>query len=74
MPFPLHGGTERRPCTITKKENKHGGILGIGGIFFKSANKQQVKEWYAKHLGLADSGHGDSSCRSVKKTIRKVSR
>jgi len=58
MPFP-HGGTELRPRTITKKENKHGGILGIGGIFFKSATKQQVKEWYAKHLGLADSGHGD---------------
>src|SRR5205085_8861318 len=28
------------------------------GIFFKPANKQQMQEWYAKHLGLADSGHG----------------
>ena len=23
-----------------------GRILGIGGIFFKSANQQQVREWY----------------------------
>src|SRR5436853_906566 len=38
--------------------SQQGRILGIGGIFFKSANKQQMQEWYAKHLGLADSGHG----------------
>src|ERR1041385_7534180 len=38
--------------------SQQGRILGIGGIFFKSANQQQMKEWYAKHLGLADSGHG----------------
>ena len=35
-----------------------GRILGIGGIFFKSAKQQQMKEWYAKHLGLEDSGYG----------------
>jgi len=37
-----------------------GRILGIGGIFFKSANQQQTKEWYAKHLGLEDNlgGYG----------------
>ena len=38
--------------------SQQGRILGIGGIFFKSANKQQMQEWYGKHLGLADSGHG----------------
>jgi hypothetical protein len=32
-------------------------IVGIG-IFFKSANQQQTKEWYAKHLGFVDSGYG----------------
>ena len=36
---------------------QQGRILGIGGIFFKSANQQQMKEWYAKHLGLGESGH-----------------
>jgi predicted enzyme related to lactoylglutathione lyase len=38
--------------------SQKGKILGIGGIFFKSANQKSVKEWYEKHLGLADSGHG----------------
>ena len=38
--------------------SQQGRILGIGGIFFKSADQQQMKDWYAKHLGLADSGHG----------------
>jgi catechol 2,3-dioxygenase-like lactoylglutathione lyase family enzyme len=40
--------------------SQQGRIIGIGGIFFKSANQQQLKEWYAKNLGLADNlgGHG----------------
>lgn len=35
-----------------------GRVVGIGGIFFKSANQQQMKEWYAANLGLADTGRG----------------
>ena len=38
--------------------SQQGRILGIGGIFFKSANKPQLQDWYARNLGLADSGHG----------------
>src|ERR1041384_1576500 len=38
--------------------NERGRILGIGGIFFKSASPQQTREWYAQHLGLADKGGG----------------
>jgi catechol 2,3-dioxygenase-like lactoylglutathione lyase family enzyme len=38
--------------------SESGRILGIGGIFFKSANQQQMREWYGKHLGLADKGGG----------------
>src|SRR5215470_12224192 len=38
--------------------SQQGRIVGIGGIFFKSANQKEMKEWYGKHLGLADSGHG----------------
>jgi catechol 2,3-dioxygenase-like lactoylglutathione lyase family enzyme len=38
--------------------NERGRILGIGGIFFKAANQQQTREWYAKHLGIADKGGG----------------
>ena len=37
--------------------SQRGRILGIGGIFFKSANQQEMKEWYATHLGLGGSGH-----------------
>jgi catechol 2,3-dioxygenase-like lactoylglutathione lyase family enzyme len=40
------------------KVEQHGRILGIGGIFFKSANRDQMREWYATHLGLADKGQG----------------
>jgi len=46
--------SQKRKPTMSQQ----GRILGIGGIFFKSANQQQMKEWYAKHLGFADSGHG----------------
>jgi catechol 2,3-dioxygenase-like lactoylglutathione lyase family enzyme len=38
------------------KTELHGRILGIGGVFFKSANRDQMREWYSKHLGLADKG------------------
>jgi catechol 2,3-dioxygenase-like lactoylglutathione lyase family enzyme len=56
------------------KTEPRGRILGIGGIFFKSANRDQMREWYAKHLGLADKGggamlpwreHGDSQKEHV---------
>src|SRR6185312_7931022 len=40
------------------KMEQRGRILGIGGVFFKSANRDQMREWYARHLGLADKGAG----------------
>ena len=40
------------------KVEQRGRILGIGGIFFKSANRDQTREWYSKHLGLTDKGSG----------------
>ena len=40
------------------KMEQRGRILGIGGVFFKSANRDQMREWYSKHLGLADNGSG----------------
>src|SRR5215471_86416 len=40
------------------KTEQRGRILGIGGVFFKSANRDQMREWYAKHLGLVDKGQG----------------
>src|SRR2546423_8323323 len=40
------------------KVEQRGRILGIGGVFFKSANRDQMREWYSKHLGLADKSQG----------------
>ena len=40
------------------RTEQRGRILGIGGVFFKSANRDQMREWYSKHLGLADKGQG----------------
>lgn len=33
-------------------------VTGIGGIFFKSKNPKETKEWYGKHLGLAITEYG----------------
>ena len=46
------------PSKPPVKLEPRGRILGIGGVFFKSANRDQMREWYAKHLGLADKGYG----------------
>jgi len=40
------------------KTEQRGRIIGIGGVFFKSANRDQTREWYSKHLGLTDKGSG----------------
>jgi catechol 2,3-dioxygenase-like lactoylglutathione lyase family enzyme len=40
------------------KMEQRGRILGIGGVFFKSAGRDQMREWYSKHLGLVDKGQG----------------
>jgi catechol 2,3-dioxygenase-like lactoylglutathione lyase family enzyme len=40
------------------KTEQRGRILGIGGVFFKSANRNQMRDWYSTHLGLADKGQG----------------
>lgn len=33
-------------------------VTGIGGIFFKSTNPKETKEWYGKNLGLAIDNYG----------------
>jgi len=48
--FLLGGQTVQTP--------QRGRILGIGGVFFKSANRDRMREWYSKHLGLTDKGGG----------------
>lgn len=31
---------------------KKGKVIGIGGVFFKSENPKESKDWYKKHLGF----------------------
>src|SRR5215470_3179885 len=50
MSVGLKGGQVQSP--------QRGRVIGIGGVFFKSANRDQTREWYAKHLGIADNGQG----------------
>jgi predicted enzyme related to lactoylglutathione lyase len=33
-------------------------VTGIGGIFFKSADPQQLKTWYQQHLGITPDQDG----------------
>lgn len=35
-------------------------VTGIGGIFFRSKNPKEAREWYGKNLGLAISEYGSS--------------
>jgi hypothetical protein len=47
---------------------QRGRILGIGGVFFKSANRDQMREWYSKHLGLADTAPAPDRNREYEPT------
>jgi catechol 2,3-dioxygenase-like lactoylglutathione lyase family enzyme len=35
---------------------ERGRILGVGGIFFKSADKKRLSAWYQEHLGIQGDG------------------
>lgn len=35
-------------------------VTGIGGIFFRSKNPKESREWYHKNLGLAINDYGSS--------------
>ena len=63
IPAGLAGGQKVEPPQPEKskpavKMEQRGKILGIGGVFFKSADRNQMREWYSKHLGLVDKGQG----------------
>jgi len=36
-------------------------VTGIGGVFFKSGNPDQLYSWYEKHLGIAREPHGQGA-------------
>lgn len=48
--------TAQQPASTAAVPAERGRILGIGGIFFKSGNPKEMREWYGKHLGLVNRG------------------
>ena len=36
-------------------------VTGIGGIFFKSDNPEELYQWYEKHLGIKREPHGQGA-------------
>jgi catechol 2,3-dioxygenase-like lactoylglutathione lyase family enzyme len=46
------------PAAARTDTKSQGRVVGIGGIFFKTADQAKTRDWYAKHLGLADRGGG----------------
>lgn len=43
---------------LTKKQISAKRVTGIGGIFFKCKNPQQIREWYKTHLGFDMTPYG----------------
>lgn len=43
----------KKSVTMTNKR-----ITAIGGIFFRSEQPEQTKEWYANHLGMNTDAYG----------------
>jgi predicted enzyme related to lactoylglutathione lyase len=35
-------------------------VIGLGGIFFKSRDPKALRDWYAKHFGIAMNDYGAS--------------
>jgi predicted enzyme related to lactoylglutathione lyase len=49
---------------MEEQKNETPKVTGIGGIFFFSENMEEMKEWYAKNLGLEINDWGSSSFES----------
>jgi lactoylglutathione lyase len=49
-------------------------VTGLGGVFFKCANPQEMNEWYATHLGLPTTAYGATfEWRQADNPVRKGS-
>jgi predicted enzyme related to lactoylglutathione lyase len=49
-------------------KQKSGRVLGVGGIFFRSADPARLATWYAKHLGLEIEAWGQTHGTSFSPT------
>ena len=47
-------------------------VTGIGGIFFKSADPQRLREWYRRHLGLDIEAWGGTAFTAPGTTVWNV--
>jgi hypothetical protein len=36
-------------------------VLGIGGVFFRSERPEELRAWYAQHLGVELEPHGGAT-------------
>ncbi|MER3329368.1 MAG: VOC family protein [Candidatus Kapaibacterium sp.] len=43
---------------MSKSKDKEPKVIGIGGIFFKSANPENMRNWYSEKLGLVTNEYG----------------
>lgn len=51
--YAFHSYHQQNPNPTTMKR-----VTGIGGIFFKCKDPQQLREWYKTHLGLETNEYG----------------
>ena len=47
-------------------------VIGVGGIFIKSANPQQLRDWYQKHLGIPVEAWGGATFNGDGTTVWNV--
>lgn len=47
--------TNQKSTTMSNNTPK---VTGIGGIFFRAKNPDEISQWYGEHLGLAIDQHG----------------
>lgn len=50
--------TQKKETTMSKDNTPK--VTGIGGIFFRSKNPKESREWYHKNLGLAVNEYGST--------------
>lgn len=56
-----HGQTDTNPAEKQNiMDDNTPKVTGIGGIFFKTENPKETREWYGKHLGLSINDYGSS--------------
>jgi predicted enzyme related to lactoylglutathione lyase len=50
--------TDKSEQKVTIMNDTTPKVTGIGGIFFRSKNPEETREWYGKNLGLAIDDYG----------------